>query len=219
MNDIIDLNIKKKIFYNNNLSILNGFKLEVEEAEKISIVGKSGVGKSSLLNILGLLDRNYIGEYALFGMNLSTMNEKEMAKWRNEKIGFVLQESALINSLTIEENIKLPLLYAESKKNEEILENFKNITKEIDIESILKKKPLECSGGERARASFARGILMKPQIILADEPTASLDTQNKEKIIKLLFKINKKFNTTIITVTHDLEVAKCHDRIIHLRRE
>ncbi|MFQ7801121.1 MAG: ATP-binding cassette domain-containing protein [Coprobacillus cateniformis] len=81
------------------------------------------------------------------------------------------------------------------------------------------KKPLECSGGERARASFARGILMKPQIILADEPTASLDTQNKEKIIKLLFKINKKFNTTIITVTHDLEVAKCHDRIIHLRRE
>ncbi|BFK29236.1 MAG: ABC transporter ATP-binding protein [Blautia producta] len=219
MNDIIDLNIKKKIFYNNNLSILNDFKLEVEEAEKISIVGKSGVGKSSLLNILGLLDRNYIGEYALFGMNLSTMNEKEMAKWRNEKIGFVLQESALINSLTIEENIKLPLLYAESKKNEEILENFKNITKEIDIESILKKKPLECSGGERARASFARGILMKPQIILADEPTASLDTQNKEKIIKLLFKINKKFNTTIITVTHDLEVAKCHDRIIHLRRE
>ncbi|MFQ7801120.1 MAG: ATP-binding cassette domain-containing protein [Coprobacillus cateniformis] len=138
MNDIIDLNIKKKIFYNNNLSILNDFKLEVEEAEKISIVGKSGVGKSSLLNILGLLDRNYIGEYALFGMNLSTMNEKEMAKWRNEKIGFVLQESAFINSLTIEENIKLPLLYAESKKNEEILENFKNITKEIDIESILK---------------------------------------------------------------------------------
>ncbi len=92
------------------------------------------------------------------------------------------------------------------------------VTNAIEIKSILKKKPLECSGGEKARAVFARGIIMKPQIILADEPTASLDAENKERIVTLLFRMNKEFNTTIITVTHDLEIANRHDRVIHLER-
>lgn len=220
MMKIIDLKIKEKIYKNKKtqLSILNNLNLEVNAGEKIAIVGESGVGKSSLLNIIGLLDRDYDGEYTLFGLPTINLHTSELAKWRNEKIGFVLQESALINSLTIEDNIKLPLLYAESGKKEFNSKDFESVINAIDIQHILKKKPLECSGGEKARAVFARGIIMKPQIILADEPTASLDIENRKRIINLLFKMNKEFNTTIITVTHDLEIANRHDRVIHLER-
>lgn len=220
MTKIIDLKIKEKLYKTKKSqnSILNDFALEVNAAEKIAIVGESGVGKSSLLNIIGLIDRDYDGEYTLFGSLTNNLNTSELARWRNQKIGFVLQESALINSLTIEDNIKLPLLYAPSGKKEFKQEEFDNIIDTIGIKSILKKKPLECSGGEKARAIFARGIIMKPQIILADEPTASLDTENKERIINLLFKMNEEFNTTIITVTHDLEIANRHDRVIQIER-
>ena len=220
MTKIIDLRIKEKIYKSrkSQISILNDFNLEVNTGEKIAIVGESGVGKSSLLNILGLLDRNYDGEYTLFGSPTEHLLTSELAQWRNQRIGFVLQESALINSLTIEDNIKLPLLYADSRKKEFKQEDFENVINAIDIKSILKKKPLECSGGEKARAVFARGIIMKPQIILADEPTASLDVENRERIVNLLFKMNKEFNTTIITVTHDLEMANRYDRVIHLER-
>lgn len=150
-------------------------------------------------------------------MKTKELNLSQLAEWRNQKIGFVLQESALINSLTIEENIKLPLLYAKSSKARK-LDNFESVINRIGIETILKKKPLECSGGEKARAVFARSVIMNPQLILCDEPTASLDGDNKEKIIKLLFEMNQEFNTTIITVTHDLEVANRHEKIIHLER-
>lgn len=219
MTKIIDLSIKEKTYKSKNsqLSILNNFNLEVAAGEKVAIVGESGVGKSSLLNIIGLIDRNYVGAYTLFGSITNSLHTSELAQWRNQKIGFVLQESALINSLTIEENIKLPLLYAKSGKNRK-LEDFESIANVIGIEPILKKKPLECSGGEKSRVVFARAVIMKPQLILCDEPTASLDGDNKERIIALLFKMNQEFNTTIITVTHDLEVANRHEKIIQLER-
>ena len=221
MTKIIVLSIKEKIYKSkqSQLSILNNFSLEAAAGEKIAIVGESGAGKSSLLNILGLLDRNYVGEYTLFGSPTDQLHTSELAQWRNQRIGFVLQESALINSLTVEDNIKLPFLYAGSeKKNLREEENFEAVVSAIGIKPILKKKPLECSGGERARAVFARGIIMKPQIILADEPTASLDIENRERIVALLFKMNREFGTTIITVTHDLDMANRHDRVIYLER-
>ena len=218
MRSMIDIQIEEKIFTKLKLSILKGFSMQVEAGEKLAIVGESGVGKSSLLNILGLLDRDYRGEYYLFGEKTNGLDEKVLAKWRNQRIGFVLQESAMINSLTVEKNIQLPFLYMESKDRNSLLENFTQIVKEIGIESILQKKPLDCSGGERARAVFARGILMKPEVLLADEPTSSLDTENKERIIHSLFEMNRKFGTTIITVTHDLDMAKRHDRVIRLEK-
>lgn len=220
MTKIIDLKIKEKVYKSkkSQVSILNNFSLEVNAGEKIAVVGESGAGKSSLLNIIGLLDRDYDGEYTLLGLPTNNLHTSELAQWRNQKIGFVLQESALINSLTIEDNIKLPLLYAGSGKKEFQSADFENIINAIEIQSILKKKPLECSGGEKARAVFARGVIMKPQIILADEPTASLDVENRERIISLLFKMNHEFNTTIITVTHDLDIADRHDRVIHIER-
>ncbi len=218
MRSMIDIQIEEKIFTKSKLSILKGFSMQVGAGEKLAIVGESGVGKSSLLNILGLLDRDYRGEYYLFGEKTNGLDEKVLAKWRNQRIGFVLQESAMINSLTVEKNIQLPFLYMESKDRNSLLENFTQIVKEIGIESILQKKPLDCSGGERARAVFARGILMKPEVLLADEPTSSLDTENKERIIHSLFEMNRKFGTTIITVTHDLDMAKRHDRVIRLEK-
>ena len=220
MTNIIDLKIKEKNYNSkkSQVSILNNFNIKVNAGEKIAIIGESGVGKSSLLNIIGLLDGNYNGEYLLFGTSTDNLNSTELAKIRNQKIGFVLQESSLINSLTIEDNIKLPLLYTGKKRKNSNMEDFDRIVDVIGIKSILKKKPLECSGGEKARAVFARGIIMKPEVILADEPTASLDVENKEKIINLLFKMNKEYNTTIITVTHDLDIANRYDRVIRLER-
>lgn len=218
MRSMIDIQIEEKIFTKSKLSILKGFSMQVEAGEKLAIVGESGVGKSSLLNILGLLDWDYRGEYYLFGEKTNGLDEKVLAKWRNQRIGFVLQESAMIHSLTVEKNIQLPFLYMESKDRNSLLENFTQIVKEIGIESILQKKPLDCSGGERARAVFARGILMKSEVLLADEPTSSLDTENKERIIHSLFEMNRKFGTTIITVTHDLDMAKRHDRVIRLEK-
>ena len=219
MTKIIDLAIQEKVYKSkkSRLSILNNFRLEVNSGEKIAIVGKSGAGKTSLLNILGLLDRNYSGSYTLFGSQTNNLNADQLAEWRNQKIGFVLQESALINSLTVEENIRLPLLYAKSVTHDKV-QSFEKIIDTIGIGSILKKKPLECSGGEKSRVVFARAIIMRPPLILCDEPTASLDGDNKERIISLLFNMNQEFNTTIITVTHDLEVANRHEKIIHLER-
>lgn len=219
MNDIIKLEIKQKKFKDKNYSILKNFTLNVMQGEKISIIGESGVGKTSLLNILGLLDTNFQGEYKLFDSNIKNLSQNKLSQWRNQKIGFVLQDSALINSLSIEDNIKLPLLYSKLEKDLNTEDHFKRIVNKIGLDPILKKKPLECSGGQRSRAVFARGIIMKPQIILSDEPTASLDTKNKNNIIDLLFDMNTEFNTTIITVTHDLSVANRHNRLVKLERD
>ncbi|MFL9650085.1 MULTISPECIES: ATP-binding cassette domain-containing protein [Exiguobacterium] len=218
MSSIIKLEIQKKSFDKKGFSILHDFELEVQPGEKLSIIGESGVGKTSLLNIIGLLDTRYQGSYELFDSSVQELSRNKLAEWRNQKIGFVLQESALIDSLTIEDNIKLPLMYANIEKDPSAQEHFKRIVNKIGIESILKKKPLECSGGQRSRAVFARAVIMNPQIILSDEPTASLDPENKERIIDLLFEMNKEFNTTVITVTHDLDVANRHERIIKLKR-
>lgn len=218
MNSIIKLEIQKKTFKKKGFSILNDFELEVERGERLSIIGESGVGKTSLLNIIGLLDIQYQGNYKLFDSSVKDLSRNKLAEWRNQKIGFVLQESALINSLTIEDNIKLPLIYANVEKKLTAQDHFKRIINKIGIESILKKKPLECSGGQRSRAVFARAVIMNPEIILSDEPTAALDLENKEKIINLLFDMNKEFNSTVITVTHDIDIATRHERIITLKR-
>ncbi|BCU51835.1 ABC-type lipoprotein export system ATPase subunit [Staphylococcus auricularis] len=218
MNNIIKLKINKKNFKNKEYAILQNFSLEVSEGETVAIVGESGVGKTSLLNILGLIDTKYQGDYHLFNTNVKNLNEKQLAQWRNKRIGFVLQEAALINSLSIEDNIKLPLLYANLEKHINKNDYFDYVVSKIGIGAILNKKPLECSGGQRSRAVLARAIIMQPQIILSDEPTSSLDDQNKAHIMDLLFELNKNNNATLITVTHEPNIAHCHQRMIQLER-
>ncbi|GEL66813.1 ABC transporter ATP-binding protein [Marinilactibacillus psychrotolerans] len=219
MKELIQLNIRHKLFNKGTLSILNNFQLSVLSGDKIAVMGESGVGKTSLLNILGLIDSDYEGEYTLFQDEAKSLTSKQRAVIRNKNIGFVLQENSLIDSLSIEENIKLPLLYTNEPNKKEIEEHFQLITHKMDIEPLLAKKPLECSGGQRSRAAIARAILMKPDIILADEPTASLDEKNKLRVLELLDDINENYGSTIITVTHDRSVADHHDRIIEMERE
>ncbi|MFW0179625.1 ABC transporter ATP-binding protein [Rothia sp. P7208] len=220
MNNILDLYLDEKVYCakSQKITLLQNFSLAVEQGEKVSVVGESGSGKSTLLNILGLIDTSYSGTYTLFGKSTQKLSDRELAKLRNKNIGFALQESALITSLSVEDNIKLPLIYSQSRGQKE-QQRFEDITGALGISNILTKKPLECSGGERARAAFARAIIMSPQVILADEPTASLDDKNKSKIIDLLFGAAHDFGASIITVTHDNILAQQHDRVIQLERK
>ena len=198
---------------------LDDVSLNLRDNEFVAILGPSGSGKTTLLNILASLDTPTAGKVLVDGKDFTTLKDNERAIFRRSNLGFIFQDFNLLDNFSIEDNIKLPFLYAGfEKKNLSEDENFEAVVSAIGIKPILKKKPLECSGGERARAVFARGIIMKPQIILADEPTASLDMENRERIVTLLFRMNKEFNTTIITVTHDLEIANRHDRVIHLER-
>lgn len=218
---IIKLDIKEKYYMKKGfrLSILNDFSLCADEGERVAVVGESGVGKSTLLNILGLVDRVFSGSYVLLGERTSELSDGEAARWRNRAIGFVLQESALIESLSIEDNIKLPLLYGKPLGDGRSGHGFEDVVDAVGIGPILRKKPLECSGGEKARAVFARAVIMGPRVLLADEPTASLDKENRSKIIDLMFKMSRDLGTTIVTVTHDDEIARQHDRVVRLERK
>lgn len=221
MTNVIDLRVEHKTYNKRRpaVTVLDGFSLSVAQGEKVAIAGESGVGKSSLLNILGLIDQRYSGSYTILGRNAREMSDRESSAWRNERIGFVLQESALIHSLSIADNIKLPMLYARSIDRRGQQGRFEEIVDTLDIGSILHKKPLECSGGEKGRAAFARGVMMAPPLILADEPTASLDLENRSRMMHLLFGLNRDHGSTIVTVTHDIDVAHQHDRVITLERK
>ncbi|MDO4412742.1 ABC transporter ATP-binding protein [Cutibacterium sp.] len=214
----IEIEIKSKSYGKRiePLPALNGFALTVGEGEKVAIVGESGVGKTTLLNILGLIDRKFEGEYRLLGQDVDKLSEQELASWRNSSIGFVLQESALINTLSISDNITLPILYSRPRIDD-WRQRFEEIVSLLGIGHIVNKKPLECSGGEKARAVFARAIIMRPSVILADEPTGSLDEENRERMLRLLFGLNEDYGVTIVTVTHDSYVAGKHDRVVQLK--
>lgn len=220
MSEIIDLHITRKVYKKRAqaVTLLTGFDLQVRQGEKLAVVGESGAGKSTLLNILGLIDSDYEGQYTLFGKSCRSLSDAEMAQWRNQRIGFVLQESALIKSLTIEDNIMLPLQYA-PQKSKYSSARFNKSIESIGIGPILHKKPLDCSGGEKARAVFARAIILNPELILADEPTASLDSENKQRIMELLFDLNREYGTALVTVTHESEIARLHDTVIKLHRK
>lgn len=219
MSVIISIKIREKKYPKKQISLLKNFSLDVWPGESVAIVGSSGVGKTTLLNILGLLDRQYEGEYHLFGKDIADISEEEQAQWRNKYLGFVLQDSALIDSLTIEDNIKLPFIYAKDQNTETEANRLRYVSSSLGIESILKHRPNECSGGEKSRGVFARAVMMEPRILLSDEPTASLDRENKEQLLNFLFEMNEQFNTTLITVTHDSEVVNRHARVVTIERD
>lgn len=214
--NIIQLKNLNKIYGSgeNKVEALNEINLNIKKGEMIAIVGPSGSGKSTLLNIIGLLDKQTNGEYICLENNMKNISKKEIARYRNKNFGFVIQNFALLNNYTVLENIKIPLEYGECSKKE-INDRIQYLSKKLNIDNLLYKKPNKLSGGQCQRVAIARAIANNPQIILADEPTGSLDTKNGQNVINLFKEINKD-GVTIIIVTHDLTIANQCNRIIEL---
>ncbi len=206
----------QKIFQTDEVETwaLNDVSLSVRPGEFIAIMGPSGCGKSTLLNILGLLDTPTRGKYILNGINVSRMKENERVDVRKGVIGFVFQSFNLIDELTVEENIELPLLYMGIEKNER-KERVRKAMERMGIEHRSSHFPAQLSGGQQQRAAIARAVIANPKIILADEPTGNLDSKNGKEVMDLLSELHKE-GTTIVMVTHSQHDAQYANRIVKL---
>lgn len=194
-------------------TILKDINFSVNSGEFVSIMGSSGSGKSTLLNIIAGLDAEYNGQVEVAGVDFQNRNENQLADFRNEQVGIVFQEYNLINSLTVLENIRLPLYFSETKQNFAATEE---LATDLGLKELVKKYPSELSGGEQQRVSIARALTRQPKLLLADEPTGALDSKNSENIMKLFKQINHQFGTTILMVTHDKEMASYSERIVQI---
>lgn len=199
-----------------NLHVLKGINLHINKGEVVSIVGRSGAGKTTLLQIIGTLDDADEGEIIIDGVNLCKLSKKKLSDFRNQKIGFVFQFHQLLPEFTAIENIMMPALIGgkskkEAKKRAEELLDFLHLSDRAN------HKPAELSGGEKQRVAVARALMNNPAVILADEPSGSLDSKNKEELHNLFFELRDKFNQTFIIVTHDEGLASITDRTIHMK--
>ena len=193
---------------------LDAIDLAISEGEYVSIMGVSGCGKTTLLNILGLLDTPSSGDYILSGINTSEMNDDEMANIRSTKIGFIFQSFHLIPRLTAAENVEIPMIlagYSQKMRAEKVAQALArvNLTDRSD------HRPEQLSGGERQRVAIARSIVMEPEVLLADEPTGNLDSTSGTEIVELIEELNQG-GLTLILVTHDKEIGKRSNRVIRL---
>ncbi len=197
----------------NKVDALKNITFNIEKGEFIAIVGESGSGKSTLLHLLGGLDKASSGEIFIDGENILKLNDDNLAIFRRRSIGFVFQFFNLVPILNVEENIKIPALLDNKKVDDEYFEEILRILK---LEKRRKHIPAELSGGQQQRVSIARSLINKPGIILADEPTGNLDSKTSKEIIELLKISSKKYNQTLIVITHDLKIADKADRVITL---
>jgi putative ABC transport system ATP-binding protein len=196
-------------------SALHNITLEIPKGEFLSIMGPSGCGKSTLLNIMGLLDAPTKGEVQIDGQKTGNFSDKQMARFRNKKIGFIFQSYHLINDLKVVDNVELPLLYRSSSAKERNSLATSALGK-VGLGHRVKHFPNQLSGGQKQRVAIARAMVGKPEVILADEPTGNLDSAMGNEIMDLLLEINKKEGTTIIMVTHDENMAKRTHRLVRL---
>lgn len=210
-------NIIKRFYIGkpNELQILNGINLTVNEGEFISVVGESGSGKSTLMNIIGVLDRQTEGEYYLEGQNVNEMDDILRSTIRNEKIGFVFQNFNLIPRANALKNVTLPLMYKE-KRPKNVKEIGMEMLKLVGMEDRMNHLPNELSGGQKQRIAIARAMINEPSIILADEPTGALDSQTGHMIMDIFHKLHEEQGKTIVLVTHSKELAAETQRIITL---
>ena len=195
---------------------LNGVNLSIKEGEFVAIMGASGSGKSTSMNIIGCLDKPSSGEYLFDGVNVENLNLNQMAILRRNYIGFVFQGFNLLGRTTALENVELPLIYRKVPK-EKRYELAVDALKKVGLESVIKHTPAELSGGQQQRVAIARAIVTDPLLLLADEPTGNLDSIKSIEVMELLKKLNEELNITIIMVTHEEEMATYASRVIYFR--
>lgn len=210
---MIDIKDIKKSF--GSLQVLRGVNLHIDKGEVISIVGPSGAGKTTLLQLIGALDRPTSGSILFNGRELASMSDKQLATFRNRQIGFVFQFHQLLPEFTALENIIIPALIAGRKRKEAEAEAME-LLRIMGIEQRAQHKPSEMSGGENQRVAVARALINRPDVILADEPSGSLDSHNKEELHRLFFDLRDKLGQTFIIVTHDESLAAFTDRTIRM---
>ncbi len=196
-----------------NNKVLNNASVSVRKGELVSIVGTSGSGKSTLLNILGGLLSPTTGVVEIGGVDITKMNDNDLTLFRRDNIGFIFQEFNLINELNVENNIKFPLML----RGENSSELYKKLIEKLGLTEKEKSMPNQLSGGQQQRVAIARALITKPSLVLADEPTGSLDSENSRQILELIKILSKELEQTVIIVTHDMDIAKECDRVIEVR--
>ncbi len=199
----------------NEFCALKGIDLSIEEGEMVAIIGKSGAGKSTLLHILAAIDSYDKGSYLVDGVSVGDLKEKERARFRNQKMGIVMQDYALIDEYTIEENVQIPLIFGKVKGNDVRREKIMTALKNVGLDELAKKPVRQLSGGQKQRVAIARALVNNPAFLLADEPTGALDSKTSGEIMDVFEKLNQGGKTVII-VTHDMEVAARCGRVIEI---
>lgn len=216
MSNILKVAQLKKSFQSGNhwLDVLNEIEFSVEEKTTFSIVGPSGSGKTTLLGLCAGLDRPDNGSIELCGEELTPLSEDQLAKLRNKKVGFVFQNFQLLPTLTALENVAVPL---ELQGNRKALQKAKELLDKVGLQDRMHHYPSQLSGGEQQRVAVARAFSNSPQVLFADEPTGNLDTETGDKIVRLLFDLNKEMGTTLVIVTHNMELASKTQNQIRLK--
>lgn len=198
------------------LQVLKGIDLHIDKGEVVSIVGPSGAGKTTLLQIMGTLDTPDSGSVIVDGIDVTKLKDKDIAKFRNQHLGFVFQFHQLLPEFTALENVCIPALIAGGNKKK-AEERAKELLDYLNLSDRASHKPAELSGGEKQRVAVARALINNPAIILADEPSGSLDSRNKAELHQLFFDLRDKFGQTFVIVTHDEELSQITDRTIHIK--
>ena len=198
------------------LEVLKGVNLRVKQGEIVAIVGKSGAGKTTLLQLIGTLDRPTNGQVLIDGTDVFTLNDTQLAAFRNKHIGFIFQFHQLLPEFTALENVCIPAMIAREKVAD-YQPRAKQLLTDLGLADRMEHKPNELSGGEKQRVAAARALMMKPSIILADEPTGSLDEKNKRELSELLLHLRAQYGQTILLVTHDKDLATMADRVIEIK--
>ena len=206
-------NIRKSF---GTLEVLKGVDLTVKKGEIVSIIGKSGAGKTTLLQIMGTLDKPDSGSVVIDGVDVFTLKEKELADFRNRHVGFIFQFHQLLPEFNALENVMMPAMIARMPEKAAEQRAVQLLT-ELGMAERLTHKPNQLSGGEKQRVAAARAMMMSPDVILADEPSGSLDESNKKELHKLLMQMREQYGQTIIIVTHDKELAEISDRVIEMK--
>lgn len=197
--------------------VLFDINLKIEEGEFVSIIGQSGSGKSTMMNIMGTLDTPTSGEVYINGKRTDQMSKNELARVRNEDIGFIFQFHYLLPEFTVLENVLMPYRLSGKKVTQEVMDRAEKLLDIVNLSKVKNNKATDLSGGQQQRGAIARALINNPKIILADEPTGNLDSNTTAEVYKLLREINKEFNTTFLIITHDNRIAEMADRIITVK--